>query len=575
MSEQLRNLLRQSNARWQAVDLHIAALPPEEQRKRLGYVPGPGEAPLDLRERLSAASHELFLATRVGAAPVSYPPHFDWRDYGGKNYITPVKDQGSCGSCVAFGSIATVEATLRCLLHNPDFAVNLSEAHLFYCYAASQGRRCGGPNGGWWVAPALDACRDGGVVDQPCFPYTAGDQPCHLCADWSNRVTKIEAWHQINSATEMKNWLSSRGPLVTCFTVYDDFFAYHSGIYHHVSGGVAGGHCVCVVGYNDTDSCWICKNSWGNGWGEGGFFRIQYGQCGIDATMWAVDGIGGLYHKVVVPETATGGPALININDTIMGLAWTGTDSPHHLNVISSHDGVNFGNKVTLPETSIDGPGFAFGNGRAFLAWTGIDSAHHLNVVSSPDCHTFTNKVTLGDTSPFGPALAFGNGRLFLAWTGTDSHHSLNVMSSTDGMHFGNKVTLGDNSGTSPGLAFIDGKLYLLWSGTDGNHSLNIMESTDGMHFSNKVTLSDSSDFHPALAKRNLFSLVWTGRDSAHHLNCLTGPSVHALGNKVTYGDTSVAGLSLINFKGVLYVTWTGTDGSHHVNVAELRRAVE
>ena len=50
---------------------------------------------------------------------------------------------------------------------------------------------------------------------------------------------------------DIKAWISSHGPVVTCFTVYDDFFSYSSGVYHYVSGAVAGGHCVCVVGDND------------------------------------------------------------------------------------------------------------------------------------------------------------------------------------------------------------------------------------------------------------------------------------------------------------------------------------
>jgi C1A family cysteine protease len=48
---------------------------------------------------------------------------------------------------------------------------------------------------------------------------------------------------------------------------------------------------VSVVGYDDATGCWICKNSWGAGFGEGGFFRIAYGNCGIDAEMWLAEGI--------------------------------------------------------------------------------------------------------------------------------------------------------------------------------------------------------------------------------------------------------------------------------------------
>jgi C1A family cysteine protease len=137
----------------------------------------------------------------------------------------------------------------------------------------------------------MDGYKNTGVPDEACFPYVGSQQACNQCADWQNRVTKITGWHTITAAADMKAWLSTQGPLATCFTVYNDFFAYTNGVYKHVSGGVAGGHCVCVVGYNDAGGYWICKNSWGTGWGQAGFFYIAYGECGIDSTMWAPEGI--------------------------------------------------------------------------------------------------------------------------------------------------------------------------------------------------------------------------------------------------------------------------------------------
>lgn len=92
----------------------------------------------------------------------------------------------------------------------------------------------------------------------------------------------------------MKTFLSTSGPLQTCFTVYDDFFSYSGGVYspsNSPDNKPVGGHCVAVVGYDDNNSCWICKNSWGASFGESGFFRIEYGKCGIDAEMWAIDGV--------------------------------------------------------------------------------------------------------------------------------------------------------------------------------------------------------------------------------------------------------------------------------------------
>lgn len=277
---QLNAILKAENAGWEAGDNPLLALSEEERKRHLGYVPGAAEESLEQR---IAASQARLMETRAAAAAA--PAAFDWRNYNGKNWITQVKDQGGCGSCVAFGTAATVEGRLRVQIGNPDYAVDYAEAHLFYCIAKSQGRNCGN---GWWVGPALDGFKNPGIVDEACFPYTAGDQDCKLCSGWEGRVTKIDGWTTITNAAQMKEYLSTKGPLATCFTVYNDFFSYKSGVYKHVTGGVAGGHCVCCVGYSDAGGYWICKNSWNASWGESGFFRIAYGDCGIDSTMWAV-----------------------------------------------------------------------------------------------------------------------------------------------------------------------------------------------------------------------------------------------------------------------------------------------
>jgi C1A family cysteine protease len=288
-ASEIQNAIREAGAKWQASATALSELPESEKLLRLGYIPGPGEPSLEQRVELARAIYAVLgeAITAVGA-----PAAYDLRNVGGRNFITPVKDQGGCGSCVAFGSIAAVEGTLRVLRNDPNLQIDLSEAHLFYCLARAQGRMCSGPNGGWWVAPAMDCIRNPGVADDACYPYTAGDQNCtNLCADWQSRVFQLTGWHVINSVADMKTWISTKGPLTACFTVYNDFYSYRSGIYRHVTGNVVGGHCVCVVGYSDSDRAWICKNSWGQGWGEAGFFRIAYGDCGIDATMWAAEGV--------------------------------------------------------------------------------------------------------------------------------------------------------------------------------------------------------------------------------------------------------------------------------------------
>ena len=261
-----------------------------EREYALGYVPGPSDDSLDIREfssTVNAYHSTVAEAVRTRARiPSTYPPTFDWRNVSGKTFITPIRDQGNCGACVAFGCVAAVEAAVLIKNQSPDQDFDLSEAHLFYCHPnVPSNVSC---ESGWYPDAALTSLLNPGVVDESCYPYTPGDQPCRVCQDWQNRVTKITRWQKLSSHADMKSWISKRGPTVTCFSVYDDFFHYKSGVYHHVSGSLAGGHCVCCVGYDDNAQNWICKNSWGTAWGENGFFRIQYGQVGIDSLMWAI-----------------------------------------------------------------------------------------------------------------------------------------------------------------------------------------------------------------------------------------------------------------------------------------------
>jgi C1A family cysteine protease len=256
----------------------------------LGYCPGPGNRSLQEREAAAANNfrHGLQGGTRaVGANP---PPVIDWRRWpetpplpaGG--YVTPVRDQKTCDSSASFGTIAAFEAALRIAAKNPRKAIDLAEADLVRSQA---GVRPGG-NGlrSWYPEGALIACQKTGVIDENGFPHPRADQPSGKCRGWRPRMTKIRAWKKLTATAEMKRTLASHGPLIACMNVYEDFFHYHAGIYHHVGGTLQGGHCVCCVGYDDRERFWICKNSWTAAWGEKGFFRIAYGECAIDASMW-------------------------------------------------------------------------------------------------------------------------------------------------------------------------------------------------------------------------------------------------------------------------------------------------
>jgi hypothetical protein len=279
-----------------------------------------------------------------------------------------------------------------------------------------------------------------------------------------------------------------------------------------------------------------------------------------------------LFRKVTLTETAIGGPAIANLNDSRLALAWTGNEALRRLNIALSTDGQMFTSKVTLTDTSVDTPALAFGNARLFLAWTGPDSAQHVNVSSSADFQTFQNKVTLNETSPFGPALAFGNGRIFLAWVGKEALQRLNVMSSADGVNWQNKTTLNEESAAAPSLAFISGKLYMLWAGTDANRSLNVIESTDGIAFTDKKTFPNGSQFAPTLAYDGQFEMMWAGQARNQAMVIASGAAPSAVGNEQTYGDDSAAAPSLVFFQGNLYVLWTGNEALRRLNIAHVSK---
>jgi C1A family cysteine protease len=215
-------------------------------------------------------------AEAIGA--VTAPAAYDLTNVGGKNFVTDVKDQLSCGSCVAFGTVATVESRLRVQRGDPNLAIDLSEAHLFFCLARAGGYNC---STGWWPEYAYDAFKNTGVTDDACYPYSMSNTDCSgRCSNWADRVLKITGYTSLTSkSADIKEWVSTKGPVSACFIVYQDFFAYKSGVYKHVTGGQAGGHCVTTVGYNDNPGYWICKNSWGTSWGDRGFFKIGYGEC--------------------------------------------------------------------------------------------------------------------------------------------------------------------------------------------------------------------------------------------------------------------------------------------------------
>ena len=256
---------------WTAGRTELTGQPLEVQRSYLGLIVTESERQQLAAETERLAAHER----RVMAARFAAPTAVDWRNKGG-NYVTSVKNQGSCGSCVSFCSCAVIESAVRIKLQNPGYAIDLSEAFLQFCG--------GGSCSGWGLTSGLDFAKSTGVTDEACMPYQPTNMNCagSRCSDWQNRLTKISSYTGYATAEARKTALADLGPLLAGMAVYNDFFAYTSGVYVKTAGSsLAGYHCICVVGYDDTQQCWILKNSWGTNWGENGFVRIRYNQADL------------------------------------------------------------------------------------------------------------------------------------------------------------------------------------------------------------------------------------------------------------------------------------------------------
>jgi Papain family cysteine protease/FG-GAP-like repeat len=155
----------------------------------------------------------------------------DWRNRFGSNWITSVRDQNGCGACWAFAATALVESTVR-IEH--AFWSTRSEGDLH----KGMGWQC--PNGGN-VEAAIDWVADNGLADPDCFPWDPAESAHTPSADRSGRTVRTPKGSWVGSVQDQKTWLDAVGTLATYFSVYTDFFAYGSGVYHRQASVSVGG----------------------------------------------------------------------------------------------------------------------------------------------------------------------------------------------------------------------------------------------------------------------------------------------------------------------------------------------
>jgi len=214
---------------------------------------------------------------QLSAAPLK-SGNVDWRTVTGA--VGAVKNQGQCGSCWAFSTVASMETSY--FLKNNSF-VSFSEQELVDC-ASSYGNH--GCNGG--LMPfAYEYIMDNQLTTEDAYPYRGVEGSCRA-SSMPDRYG-IDSFAQI-SPIDVNGLMAGLDKTVVsvAIEVQDDFMFYNSGVYHSTAScGQQLNHGVAAVGYNSesSDPYFIVRNSWGPSWGLGGYVRMAMGSgsgtCGI------------------------------------------------------------------------------------------------------------------------------------------------------------------------------------------------------------------------------------------------------------------------------------------------------
>jgi cathepsin L len=204
----------------------------------------------------------------------------DWRQ---KGYVTPVKNQGQCGSCWAFSATGSLEGQT---FKKTGKLVSLSEQQLVDCSGKFGNDGC---NGGMVDSAFAYIKANGGLDTEESYPYLAKDDQCHFnpqaVGAKDTGFTDIEQ----GSESQLQEAVASNGPVsVAIDASHETFQFYKSGVYNEPECSSSQlDHGVLVVGYGQSDAgeaFWIVKNSWGPTWGDSGYImmsRNKNNQCGI------------------------------------------------------------------------------------------------------------------------------------------------------------------------------------------------------------------------------------------------------------------------------------------------------
>lgn len=213
--------------------------------------------------------------------PLTYP-RIGEKDWFKEGKVSPVKDQGDCSDCFAFGALSSFESALL-IKHNKP--ILLSEKEVIDCSGSYGNSGCKGGE----MDQTFDYIIDHGINLQADYPYKPKDEKCQAKMD---KPRYSMAQYRRIFPINMNGLLAAvdQRPVSVCFECQKSFHLYDKGVYKAPENcGKKRTHCVLMFGYGTDKETKMeftrMKNSWGNDWGEKGFFRMELvggmGNCGI------------------------------------------------------------------------------------------------------------------------------------------------------------------------------------------------------------------------------------------------------------------------------------------------------